>query len=162
MNRRLPIPDFKVGDSVWLNSRNIRTKRPSKKLDHHHLGPFPIIEKISTYAVRLGLPLALKRIHPVFHVSLLQPTSTSLILNCAEDLPPPLELDNDDKYEVHRILDSRIDHHRKGSGLLYLVEWKGFDNTSESTSWEPEANVQNAPDLVRAFHRAYPAKPKPL
>ena len=30
---RLPISNFQVSDLVWLDSRNIRTKRPSKKLD---------------------------------------------------------------------------------------------------------------------------------
>ena len=33
-NHRIPIPDFQVRDMVWLDSQNIRTKRPSKKLDH--------------------------------------------------------------------------------------------------------------------------------
>jgi len=51
------------------------------------------------------------------------------IPNRAIDPPPPIELDDFDEWEVHQILDSRIDCHCKGSGLLYLVEWKGFDNT---------------------------------
>src|SRR5882724_5506015 len=45
-SRRLPIPPFKVTDTVWLDSWNIRTTRPSKKLDHCFLGPFPILEKV--------------------------------------------------------------------------------------------------------------------
>ena len=117
---------------------------------------------VSTHTARLGLPLALKCIHPVFHVSLLQPTDPSSIPNRLDDLLPPLEIDDSTEYEVYRILDSKIDHRRKGSGLLYLVEWSGFDNTADATSWEPEENVRNAPDLVRAFHRAYPDKPKPV
>ena len=151
--RRLPIPNFQVGDLVWLDSQNIWTRRPSKKLDCRHLGLFPILEKISSHAVQLGLPLALRRIHPVFHVSLLQPTNPSIIPNRIEDPPLQLELDDDEEYEVQRILDSKVDH---------LVEWKSFDDTSESTSWEPEENVLNAPDLIRAFHEAYPTKLKPL
>ena len=106
--RRLPIPNFQVGDSVWLDSRNIRTKQPSKKLDCRHLRPFPILEKISSHTVRLGLPLALQHIHPVFHVSLLQPTNPSIIPNRIEDPPLPLELDDDEEYEVQRILDSKV------------------------------------------------------
>jgi len=62
-------------------------------------------------------------------VSLLQPTISSEIPNRAIDPPPPIELDNSDEWEVHWVLDSRTDRHHKGSGLLYLVEWKGFDNT---------------------------------
>ena len=132
-----------------------------KKLDHHFLGPFPIVEKVSSHTFQLGLSLALLCIHPVFHVSLLQPTSASEIPNRAIDPPPLIVLDNTDKWEVHQILDSRIDHHRKGSGLLYLVEWKGFDNTPDVTSWEPPEHLANAPDVVQAFHQAYPDKPAP-
>src|SRR6266481_9819594 len=45
---------------------------------------------VSSHAARLGLPLALQRIHPVFHISLLQPASDSSIPNHIEDPPPPL------------------------------------------------------------------------
>jgi len=110
---------------------------------------------------QLGLSLALSCIHLVFHVSLLQPTSSSEISNRAIDPPPPIELDDSNKWEVHRILDSWVDHRRKGSGLLYLVEWKGFDNMPNATSWEPLEHLANAPDMVQAFHQAYPNKLAP-
>ena len=89
------------------------------------------MERVSSHAFHLGLSLALSCIHLMFHVSLLQPTSPSEIPNRAIDPPLLIELDDSDEWEVHRILDSRIDHHRKGSGLLYLIEWKGFDNTPD-------------------------------
>src|SRR6266481_8926682 len=109
MDHRLPIPNFKVGDSVWLDSRNIKTKHPSKKLDHCFLGPFPVVEMVSSHAVQLGLPLALQRIHPVFHGSLLQLEQPSSTPNCIDDPPPPLEIDDSNKYKVKWILDSKID-----------------------------------------------------
>src|SRR5882672_352292 len=68
-SHRLPIPPFHVGDTVWLDARNIKTTHPSKKLDHHFLGPFPIVERASSHAFQLGLSLALSLIHPVFHSS---------------------------------------------------------------------------------------------
>ena len=117
---------------------------------------------VSSHAAQLGLSLALQRIHPVFHVSLLQPTDPSSNLNWLDDLPPPLEVDDSMEYKVYHILDSKIDHRQKGLGLLYLMEWSGFDNMVDATSWEPEENVQNAPDLVQVFHRAYPDKPRPV
>src|SRR5882724_1379430 len=110
-SRHLPIPPFKVGDTVWLDSRNIRTTCPSKKLDHRFLGPFLIVERVSSHAFHLGLSLALSRIHPVFHVLLLQPTSPSEIPNRVIDQPPPIKLADSDEWEVHQILDSRIDCH---------------------------------------------------
>ena len=94
-------------------------------------------------------------------MSLLQPTSSSEIPNRAIDLLPPIQLDDSDKWEVHQILDSRIDCCHKGSGLLYLMEWKGFDNTPDEMSWEPPEHLANAPDVVQAFHQAYPDKPTP-
>jgi hypothetical protein len=37
-----PPPIFKVGEKVWLNRHNIRTTRPSQKLDVKRMGPFQI------------------------------------------------------------------------------------------------------------------------
>ena len=156
-NRHTAIPKLNVGDEVWLDSRNIRTKRPSKKLDHRRLGPYPIVEKVSSHAFRLGLPLALQKIHPVFHVSLLEPATTSAIRNRNPDPPPPIEVEDSLEYEVGRILDSR----RRGKRVQYLVEWKGYEHTSEATSWEYSDNLQHAPKLVKAFHDTYPDKPRP-
>jgi len=144
-----------------LDSQNIRTTRPSKKLNHPFLGPFLIVEKVSSHAFQLGLSLALFHIHPVFHVLLLQPTSSSKIPNRAIDSPPLVELDNSAEWEVHRVLDSRIYCHHKGSGLMYLVEWKGFDNTPDAMSWKLPEHLANSPDMVQAFHQAYPAKLAP-
>src|SRR5882672_6499763 len=132
---------------------------PLKKLDHNFLGPFPIVEKVSSHAFQLSLSLALSQIHPVFHVSLLQPTSTINIPNRVVDPPPPIELNDSDEWEVNWILDSKVDRCRKGPGLLYVVEWKCFDNTPDATSWEPPEHLANATDLVQAFHWAYPDKP---
>ncbi|KAL5596456.1 uncharacterized protein BROUX77_007140 [Berkeleyomyces rouxiae] len=65
-------PLLREGDLVWLLSRNIRTTRPSKKLDFKKLGPFKILRKVSSHAYELALPATMK-VHPVFHVCLLEP-----------------------------------------------------------------------------------------
>ena len=61
-----------IGERVYLVASNIRTRRPSKKLDAKKLGPFTIVEVISPHAYRLALPASMK-VHNVFHASLLQP-----------------------------------------------------------------------------------------
>jgi len=71
-----PPPDYQVGDLVMLNGRNIKTRRPSKKLDHRNHGPFQIEKIVSPLAARLTLPRKWK-IHNVFHVLLLEPYQTS-------------------------------------------------------------------------------------
>jgi len=69
-------PAYQVGDLVMLNGRNIKTRCPTKKLDHKNHGPFQIEKIISPLAVRLTLPKKWK-IHNTFHVSLLEPYRTS-------------------------------------------------------------------------------------
>lgn len=43
-------PDWKKGDQVWLDMGNIRTRRPTKKLDHKWAGPYTILDKIGSHA----------------------------------------------------------------------------------------------------------------
>jgi len=51
-------PEFKVGDLVWLNRKNIEMIRPSQKLHFRRLGPFEIVKVVgeSKAAVELKLP----------------------------------------------------------------------------------------------------------
>ncbi|KAI0991674.1 hypothetical protein K3495_g16513, partial [Podosphaera aphanis] len=62
--KRTASRNFKAGDLVWLNYKNIKTLRPSKKLDFKKGGPFKIIEPIGKYAFKLEIPSSAK-IHPV-------------------------------------------------------------------------------------------------
>ena len=66
-------PHFKIGDYVWLLRRNIKTSRPSDKLNYRRLGPFKILDLRGKSSFLLKLPSSLSRLHPVFHVSLLEP-----------------------------------------------------------------------------------------
>ena len=65
-------PAYQVGDLVMLNGHNIKTRRPTKKLDHKNHGPFQIEKMVSPLTARLTLPRKWK-IHNVFHISLLEP-----------------------------------------------------------------------------------------
>ena len=60
-HRSLP-PAYKVGDLVWLSTRNLRLKLPSKKLGRQFIGPFPISHLINPNAVKLLLPSDRKRV----------------------------------------------------------------------------------------------------
>src|SRR5258705_8886518 len=59
--------EYVEGNKVWLNAKNLKTFRPSKKLDQKKLVPFIILEKIGQSSYRLQLPKSWKRIPPVFN-----------------------------------------------------------------------------------------------
>ena len=44
---------YKIGDLVWLSTRNLKTNRLSKKLDAKYIGPFKITKVVNRVAYRL-------------------------------------------------------------------------------------------------------------
>ncbi|MBW0576941.1 hypothetical protein O181_116656, partial [Austropuccinia psidii MF-1] len=69
-------PVFNPGDMVCLSSKNTKSTRPTKKRSERCLGPFQILKKVRTYSYHLKLPSQGKSVHPVFHISLLEPVKT--------------------------------------------------------------------------------------
>ena len=69
-------PIFNIGNLVMLASTNLKTRRPSHKLDHELHAPFTIIKVISPTAVRLVLPTKW-RCPNTFHVSRVEPYRSS-------------------------------------------------------------------------------------
>src|SRR5882724_167375 len=122
--------------------------------------PFPSLRR-SLRMLSASGSLSMKRVHNVFHASLLEPAPPDDIPLCTDSPPPPVEYSDHVEFEVAAILDSRVDRRRKDSGVLYLVQWAGFEGTAEEFSWEPVENVSNASAKVREFHRLHPGKPRP-
>lgn len=149
---------FEVGNQVMLSMRNIRTTRPTKKLDIRQSGPYTIIKKIGTHACLLDIPTESK-IHNVFHVSLLQPYHPPTFPGQKSSPPEPIEAEDGEKeYEVANILDSR--RNPRTGKLQYLVEWLGYEGTDEHTGWEPKENLTGTQELIAEFHLKYPKKPR--
>ena len=86
---RQPDPNLRSGDHVWLNTKNIQTTRPSRKLDYKKVGPFRILGKVGRNSYKLNLPPDM-RTHPTFHISLLEPYSNNPLCFQCEDPPPPI------------------------------------------------------------------------
>ena len=142
-------PELEIGQDVWLDMRNIKTTRPTKKLDDRRAGPFKVEKKISPVAYRITLPESW-RVHPVFHISLLRPANLDESLHPIQDVerPPPDIINQEEEFEVEDILDHRGSlRHRQ-----YLVKWQGYP-MSEAT-WEAKSNLKHAPDIVRAYERS--------
>jgi len=139
-------PDLKEGDLVYVSRRNIKTRRPSTKLDHTKLGPFKVLRKQGPVTYKLDLPSDM-RIHPVFHVALLEPAPPNT-RTIEPEVAPELQAD---EYEVEQIMDKTF---KKGKPY-YLIHWKNFGH-SENT-WEPEDNVSTM--LLSEYHRQNPDAP---
>jgi len=135
--RRSEASTLKEGDKVYLTRRNIKTKRPSDKLDFKRLGPFLISRKLSDTNYELALP-GKTQIHSRFHVFLLESASKNARLTQNFDIQDNRE------YEVEQILDHREDNHN----AEYLIKWKGYDS-SENT-WESIHNI-HAPKRIKEY-----------
>ena len=158
---QIPPPDFKIGDKVFVKSDHIRTTRPSKKFAEKYLGPFEIIAQVGSLSFTLQLPEHLRSIHPIFHVSMLEPSSPNTFPNRLPTPDPPIVINGEPEYEISEILDSRINKRRKCK-LLYLVKWSGYEDTDKETSWLPASELGHASEIISDFHDAYPDKPGPL
>jgi RNase H-like domain found in reverse transcriptase/Reverse transcriptase (RNA-dependent DNA polymerase)/Integrase zinc binding domain len=155
---RRPAPAYRVGDMVWLSAKNLRTQRPSVKLDHKNEGPYKVLEKVGATSYRLDIPEE-TRIHPVFHSNLLRLDREDPLPGQIQPPPGPVIIDEDEgdeeeaEWEVKRLIDSRI---HKTKGLQYRADWVGWPPDKK---WYPAKNFENAPEVRNEFHAAYPNKP---
>lgn len=148
--KRKEPPIYKIGDKAWLSTEHLSTTRPTKKFSERRLRPFEIVQVISKLAIKLKLPSYLNNIHPVFHVSLLEPYKNDMTPGRRQPPPPAVIINDELEYEVGKILDSRVRYKR----LEYLVEWLGYeDDDNNRTSWEPAENVAGAKLAVEKFPR---------
>jgi hypothetical protein len=156
-DNRIETPNYKRGDLVMLNGKNIRSRRPCKKLDHKLHGPFEIQDIISKHAVRLTLPTSWK-IHPVFHVSLLEPfVQGNRTVDIQQVLKSSDPIEGDEEYDVDDIMGSI----EKGKKVLYLVRWKGWPPKKDWTRKPHESFYSaGAKEEVRIFHSKYPEAPR--
>ena len=146
---RRPEPDYKVGDKVMLDSRNIRHRIKkngrSAKFYPRYLGPFEIIEakpESSNYKLELSPAVDFESIHPVFHAKLLRryiPNDPKKYPAREPAKPPPV-VPKDNQYEVEKLLDH--DRHRR-----YLIRWAGYDESHDT--WVKEQDIHK--DLVKEY-----------
>lgn len=137
----------------------MKTKR-NPKLEHKYLGPFEILEAVGKQAYRLKLP-AKRRIHPVFHVSLLERDVTrreAVDQKIADQLE--FEEGEQPEQEVDSIMDSMVFAEEaidgRPPGLYYLIHWKG--ETHVEDTWEPVEGIAHLRRLLKKYHSENPDK----
>jgi hypothetical protein len=105
---RLEKPHFRRNDLVYLLRRNIKIIKPSDKLDLKKIDLFKVKRNIRDINFEFKL-LSIIRIHPIFHISLLEPAHP----DTPEDLAPKLDPEIQKLvYDVESILAVRRRHNR--------------------------------------------------
>ena len=140
-NRTIKIPDFNVGDWVWLSTKYINTlfkARQSHKFQKPYIGPFKILSIRRGTFYELDLPPRLGKLHNVFYGGLLK--------KYVGEARPYSSSDTEDLHLVEAILNSKGRHPNRS----YLVKWVGFDDTHNT--WEPESHLrQYVSELIDEF-----------
>ncbi|XP_061681437.1 uncharacterized protein LOC133503644 [Syngnathoides biaculeatus] len=129
--KRRAAPELRVGQRVWLSTKDLPLRTESRKLAPRSM-----------------------RVHPTFHVSRLRPNRTSSLAPPLKSPLPPRMVDGGLVYTVRRLLSSR----RRGRRVQYLVDWEGYG--PEERSWIPSRFVVDR-SLIRDFHAAHPDAPGP-
>jgi len=159
--RHSPAPNFKVGDKVFVKAKFFQTTQPSKKLSEKYLGPYKIIAQPGTLLFTLHLPESMHSVHPVFHISMFEPTTSNTFSKRIQPAPAPVIINREPEYEISWIVNSKIDC-QQACKLLYKVIWLGYEDIRDKSEWISASELTHAADLVSDFHIAYPAKPGPL
>ena len=153
--------DLQVRQSVFIKSQYFRMTCPSKKLSKKYLGPYEIIAQPGLQSFILCLPDTIRAIHPIFHISMLEPAIPNTFQQCSEPLPAPVIIDGEPEYEISKIVDSKIDRQR-ACKLLYKVIWLGYKDTNNDSKWLPAMELEHTKELLNDFHLKYLSKLGPL
>ena len=97
---------YETGDKVWLEARNLKRNMTNPKFAPKREGPFKIKKVLSPLSYQLELPQSWK-IHLVFHASLLTPYKENKVHGINYPKPPPDLINNEEEYEIERILKHR-------------------------------------------------------
>ena len=127
-----PAPDFKVDDKVFVKAQFFQTTQPSKKLSKKYLRPYEIISQPGTLLFTLRLPESMCSVHPVFHMSMLEPATSNTFSERIQPAPTPVIIDGEPKYEISQIVDSKINC-QQACKLLYKVIWLGYEDTGDES-----------------------------
>jgi hypothetical protein len=142
------LKSFNVKDKVLLNSKNIKTNKSSKKLNHKYLKSFEMKLSIDKQTYRLRLFKSFWSFHNVFHVFLLKSYRKRFEVT---SFSSSTLLKDDEHFEIKSVLNSWI-HYEK---FEYLMKWlKWFDSENQWLKFE-DINVD---ELIEQFHMQYSQK----
>ena len=139
---------FKIGDKVWLSTKNLSIKGPTKKFAPKKVGPFEITKVMGPVTYQLKLPFQW-RVHNVFHASLLSAYRENDFHGPNYLEPPPDILNGEEQWEVESI----VKHRGTGKRREYFIKWKGYPSSEDT--WEPERHLKNARTILNNYKKRH-------
>lgn len=149
-NRRRDL-EFEIGDFVLLRVspfQNVIRFGKKGKLSPRYIGPFQIQDKVGPVAYQLILPMELKKLHDVFHVSQLRKyiADPSHVIQLE---PVQIQEDLSNEEQLVQILDNKEKFLRNKTVNLLKILWRS--HAIEEATWETEEDMrQNYPQLFGA------------
>jgi len=164
--RRRDELEIHEGALMYLSTKNLSLlKGRASKLLPRYIGPYKVVRAMpdsSNYELELPLDLVNRRIHPVFHVSLLRPhqaNDDALFPNRTSADPYDFGAPEDTEWYVDEITGHKWD----GKKIHFQVRWNLGD-----TTWEPLAHCKQLQvldqylELLGTDHwHSLPCKPHP-
>ncbi len=138
---------FSVRDLMLLDTKNYNLQLPSLKLSPQWIGPLKVIQLRGPNTVLIEVPPQLCQIKLIQNVEHLK-----AYVSCPPSIgpTPPIQLpdiiDDQEEYEVEEILA----HRKTGPKTEYLVCFKKYG--PEDDLGLPQQNLNNAPEIVQAYH----------
>ncbi|KAI1676164.1 rve domain containing protein [Pyrenophora tritici-repentis] len=149
---RKPAPTYQVGDWVWLDLRDVRTTRASKKLDWKN-GKFQVSRVRDPYWVELAVPWETK----TYHVDKIRPAANDPLPSQQTDDSNPAAIvirgENEEEH-LEWIVQDITDERRRQKGTEYLVYWAGY----QTPTWEPAAHLADTSALQHWLTQTQPVR----
>jgi hypothetical protein len=111
-------------------------------------------KKDSSYKLDLSKEM---NIHSIFHISLLRKDSQNLMFNQVIFSSSSIIIEDEKKYDVKNIIDSRLINRTLNKRLQYKVRWVKH---SSNRKWYSVENFDHAKKIVIDYHQRYFNKSK--
>jgi hypothetical protein len=144
--------EYKLEDTIWLFTKNIKTERLFKKLNHKWIDLYKV-KKVLKNACQLNLSQSMK-IHDTFHISLFRKAATDSFIEQIQSSSSSIVISENEKeeYEMNDILNSRY-HYDK---LQYKIVW--IDHSSDKAWYSKENFQKRFKDILNDYQRRYFSK----
>jgi hypothetical protein len=153
-NKRHTPMKFAKETWVLLSTKNLKLARPNRKLSERFIGPFQIVDVIGTQAYKLELPPQV-RVHPVFHVSLLEPYQAREGEDPSAHGPPEVMPDGTLEYELEAIVNDKTERGTQ----RFRCRWKSWG--PEHDTWQTAEDLENSQELLQEYLKAKAGKRAP-